>query len=396
MRTSSRKILLEPPWLFHEFQRQLLANPPDGYEFVAGPTSSTRLVEAAARWGFARSLLQAADAVIPTTLAKSLLTRGRTPPPDVQLTYAVDHLVFRPTPWVVEVEYACALLGNHAGHLRRFRHIARAALAAPACRRILCWSDAGRLSLADVGWDAFAHKIEVAHYAVPPQPFMKQYRDGPVKLLFIGSGSSVGAFDGRGSEIFEVFTALRELYPRLQLVVRSDVPAYLKRRYAGMDGVRILDQRVSREVLEQELRTADVFFLPCHYTLALTLLEAMSYELPVVTIDSWANAEYVRDGVTGLVASRSHKIEPFLTGTRQPNILARSFRRLVRVPDRGAVRALIRAVGRLVEDAELRRRLGKAGRREVEHGKFSMARLKAQLGRICDEAIDGGAKTRPA
>ncbi len=384
-----RKVYLEPPWTLHESQRQLLAAPPEGYEFIAAQGPTAQQLAALARWPCAQAMLQGLDAVIPSTLVKSWLERRKRLPADIVLTCAIDHLVFRPEPWVVEVEYACALLGNHGKHLRRFGHVARRALAEPRCRRILCWSEAGRESLADLGWETFAHKIEVVHAAIAPVPFAKQYRgDGPVKLLFTGSGTSAGAFEGRGSGIFETFAALRERYRNLELVVRSDVPPYVKRRFAGMPGVRIIDEVVSRGALEQELETADIFLIPSYHTLTPTFLEAMRYELPIVTIDSWANGEYVEHGRTGLVASRSRVVPALLDGTRQPNFLAPSFREWVRTPDREAVDSMAAAVAMLVEQPELRRRFGKAARWEVEHGKFSLSRMKAALKRLYDEATD--------
>ncbi len=382
-----KKVLLETPWTLHAAQRQLLEAPPEGYEFVAAGGPSARWLAVIAGWGPARAILQGVDAVIPSTLAKSWLERRKTLPADIVLTYAVDHPVFRPEPWVVEVEYACALLGSHASHLLRFRHVAQAALAGLRCRRILCWSEAGRASLADLGSNAFAHKIEVVYAGIAPVPFVKRYRDS-VKLLFIGSGVSVGAFEGRGNGVFETFAVLRERYPNLELVVRSDVPPYLRRRFAGMPGVRIMDRVISRAAVEHELETADIFFIPSYHTLPFTLLDAMRYELPIVTIDSWANREYVEDGRTGFVASRSRMVPTFLAGTRQPNFLDSSFRQRVRAPDREQVTSMATAVARLVEQPELRRRLGKAGRWEVEHGKFSLSRMKAALKRIYDEATD--------
>jgi glycosyltransferase involved in cell wall biosynthesis len=114
------------------------------------------------------------------------------------------------------------------------------------------------------------------------------------------------------------------------------------------------------------------------------MLEAMSYELPLVTIDSWANAEYVEDGKTGLVAPRSKKVSHYYADTFQPNFLAPQFTKAMRVSDPEAVAELAKRVSTLIENPELRRRLGKAGRWEVENGKFSLARMNEKLKRIFD------------
>ncbi len=387
-----RRVFLEPLWNLHAFQRQMLTSPPDGYRFVTSQRPREKLFQTAARWRSAGALLKMANTVLPMCLAKGLLDKRWKPPAGTVLTYAVDHLVFRPEPWIVEVEYAGALLGSHPGHLKRFRRVAQQTLASPRCRRVLCWAQAGQRSLADLDWEAFQHKVDLMYYAVPPKTFTKPRRRGPVKLLLVGSGSSMGTFEGRGSEIFEVFALLRQRYPDLELVVRSDVPDYVKRRYGAMENARIIDQVVPREVLEQEFQAADIFLFPSYHTLPSTILEAMSYELPVVTIDSWANAEYVEHGKTGLVAPRSRNVPDHFAGTRQPSFLAPSFPQAMRTPDREAVAALAAAVGMLIEHPELRQKLGKAARWEVEQGRFSLARMNRRLTQIFDEAVGQGSR----
>ncbi len=369
----------------------MIEHPPAGYKFVVNGSAQQKALKTAAGWEMARSLLAASASAVPTALAKAWLQRWDKTPATTELTYAVDHLVFRPAPWVVEVEYATALVGMRPAHLKRFGRVVEKALTSPYCRKILCWSEAGMRSLqADLISAGFQHKIALVRYAVPPQTFVKQHKDEKVRLLFVGSGAAAGAFEGRGSEVFDVFAVLCQRYPNLELVVRSDVPAKVKARYKGMANLRIIDQPIPREALEHEYRMADIFLMPAYGTLPLTILEAMSYELPVVTIDSWANSEYVEDGETGLVARRPRNLPPFYAGTCQPNFLAPDFNETLRVPDAEMVADLADKVALLIDNPELRRQLGRAARWEVEHGKFSLARMNEKLGRIFNEALAQG------
>jgi len=52
------------------------------------------------------------------------------------------------------------------------------------------------------------------------------------------------------------------------------------------------------------------------------------------------------------------------------------------------VRDLVAKLSLLVEDAELRRKLGRAGRWAVEDGRFSLRQRNARLKCVLDEAID--------
>jgi glycosyltransferase involved in cell wall biosynthesis len=387
----AKKVYFEPIWKYHAFGKQLAAFPPPGYEFTGFKTSQEKLFDVVSRFTTGRFMLKSVDLVIPTRLVKTWLERWNKPPANSVLTYACDHLVMRPEPWVVEVEYASLVLGIDPKHLKRFKRTMERSLASPYCKRILCWSEAGRRSLLhDLGSRGFQHKIEIVRYSVPPRSFVKESSREKVKLLFVGSGTSKGGFEYRGGrEAVATFALLRERYNNLELVVRSDVPADIKTRYGGMEGLKIKEEMVSREELEREFLTADIFIIPSHNTAPMIFLDAMSYELPVVTINVWANPEMVEDGRTGLVAQGSRRLPYYYRDTSQPNWAAAEFKEAIHKPDPDVVGDLASKISLLIENPELRIRLGRAARREVENGKFSLARMNEKLGHIFDEAIAG-------
>jgi glycosyltransferase involved in cell wall biosynthesis len=383
-----RRVYLEPTWNLHGFQHQLLSFPPAGYEFIAAGKPNGELFRTLARHDKARTLLISLDAMFPTSLAKSWLERWTRPPSDAVLTYSVDHLIFRPEPWVVEMEYACASIGIHPKHLKRFKGVVEKTLSSPHCKRIFCWSEAGRRSLvADLEPTGFEHKCEIVHYAVPSKSFAKHYGATKIRLLFVGSGSSNGAFEWRGSGLFEMYAILRREFKNLQLVVRSDVPEHVRARYSSLEDVRIIDGFVPRTVLEQEFQSADIFIFPSYTTAPLTILEAMSYELPTVTVDAWANSEYVEDGKTGLVIPRSTNVPFYYPGTLQPNFLEPAFIEALRSPEQEVVAQLVRSVRLLIENPQLRRQMGRSARQAVEVGKFSLATMNGKLKRAFDEIV---------
>ena len=386
-----RQVYIEPIWKFHAFGTQLAANPPSGYEFVTSKTSREKLFDTIGNFNAGMFALKSIDRFLPTRLVKSWLEKFDATPVNSRLTYACDHLVFRPEPWVIEVEYASLVLGIDPKHLLRYKKTMEKALSSPNCKKILCWAETGRHSLlADLDSRGFHHKVEVVHYAVPAKSFVKAFNNGKTKLLFVGSGTSKGGFDFRGGrEAIASFARLRQRYRDIEMTVRSDVPADVKARYYGLEGLRLLEDMIPREEMVQEFLTADIFLIPSHNTSPMIILDAMSYELPVVTKDFWANPEYVEDGKTGLVAMSSGKLAYFYKDTRQPNWTDKGFQRAIQDPDPAVVEDLANKISRLIDNPELRRRLGKAARREVEKGKFSLKKMNKKLAGIFDEAIDG-------
>jgi glycosyltransferase involved in cell wall biosynthesis len=387
----TRKVYLEPIWKFHAFGKQLSAFPPTGYEFIAAKTSREKLFDTISHFDIGRFLLRSVDLVLPTRLVKSWLEKFDTPPANSKLTYACDHLVFRPEPWVVEVEYASLVVGIDPKHLKRYKMTIERMLASPYCKRILCWAEAGRRSLLhDVDCSEFHDKIELVHYAIPRRSFVKKYGNDTVRFLFVGSGTSKGGFDYRGGrEVMATFALLRQRYDNLELVVRSDVPPDVKARYKGMEGLKLIENMISQEELEREFFSADIFIIPSHNTSPMIMLDAMSCELPVITIDAWANPEMIEDGKTGLVARSSRRLPYYYGDTLQPNWAATEFKKAILTPDPNVVDDLVAKGSLLIENPELRRNLGKAARGEIENGKFSLKKMNEKLGRIFDEAIDG-------
>ena len=384
------KVLFEPIWKTHAFGHQFRAYPPPGFEIIVKSQQQESVINAASGFGAARAVLRASDIFVPTGLVKSMLERWNRPPDGTALTYAGDHLIFRREPWVIEVEYASLVLGMVPKHLARFHRTMERSLASPYCRRILAWSEAGRRSLIhDLHPDEFADKITVMPLCVPERRFEKEYDPKTIRILFVGSGTSKGGFDYRGGrEAVETFAQLRRRFDNIELVVRSDVPPDIRDRFGGLSGLTILDDFVSRGELDQLFRSADIFMLPSHNTSPMIMLDAMSYELPIVTIGAWANPEFVHDGETGMVVPVSKTLPYYYRDTAQPNWAAPEFVRAIGTTDPVVINDLAGAVGRLIDDPELRRRLGRQGRHEIESGRFSLTRMNARLAEIFDAAID--------
>lgn len=406
-----RTVYFEPAGRIHSAHRELMRHPPPGYEFVTGGRVWDRLTAVPAQSDLViHNLPVIASKLLPVPLLKAWLESKLTRPPDgTRLTYAYNHPVFRKEPWVVNVEWAHMLAGFEVKQLRRFRGTIERLLASPYCRRIITWCEGARRSiLANLDSSGFADKIELVPIAVHAKRFTKAYREDRVRLLFVGSANAPrGTISSRlpgaylydfyqkgGQEALETFARLKPAYPQLEIVMRAAVPPELKRKYGSLPGLRILEEVIPWQELEEEFKSADIFLFPSHQVPPWgVILDAMSYELPVVTTDVYANPELVEDGKTGLVVKGSASVPYYddddswipsvVTGRR------REFNRAIRRLDPGVVDRLASAIAGLIEDAGRRRTLGRAARGEVEQGRHSIARRNEKLKRIFDEATDG-------
>ncbi len=332
--------------------------------------------------------------IIPIKLTKAYIDRFKKIPHGADLTYSAAHLVFRKEPWVVDLEFVTQFIGPNDGphtirHFKKYKTIVEEMLRSEYCKKIMPWTDAGRKTILwNLNCEGFEHKIETVPLAVPRKDFIKQYNKGVIKLLFAGSANIPRDFEIKGGkEVLEAFACVSKKYDNLELVIRSYVPKHIKERYRGFDNIKIIDEIIPWELLEQEFKSCDIFLFPSHHTPGLVILDAMSYELPVITTDVWANPELVRDGETGFIIKKSEKI-PYYVGNFIPNWSAPESLKIIRnTTDPGVVEQLIDKTSILIEDRDSRRRMGRAGRQEIEIGKFSIKKRGEKLRRIFDEAV---------
>jgi glycosyltransferase involved in cell wall biosynthesis len=382
-----KKVYIEPAWKMHSYYKALADSPPPEYEFVTAESSLEKVTKAVSKIDFANPLFLGVDYILPLNLIKSNLTRFQRIPVAHDLIYAYDHLVLRKEPWVVDIEYVTFFVSYEPWHFQHFKGIIQKVLSSEYCKKIICGTEASQKTIThNLDCSGFKNKLEIVPFAIHKKNFCKKFSNNKIKLLFVGSSNILGQFEIKGGrEALETFVLLSKKYDNLELVVRSDVPPDIKTKYADYKNINIIDRIVPWQIMEQEFKTADIFILPVHNTPFSVFLDAMSYELPVVTIDSWANGEIVEDGKTGLLAQKSDKI-PYYVENFIPNFGTARFKKALKTPDPQVVQRLAGIMSILVENQELRRQMGKAGRKEVEHGRFSIERRSEKLKRIFDEA----------
>jgi glycosyltransferase involved in cell wall biosynthesis len=387
-------IYLDVAGKLHSLYKTLLTSPPAGYRFVTSASSWDNISGVAAKKDLLYSAqLNVLSRLFPPNLGKAYLERFKKKPSGAELTYSVGHLVFRKEPWVVDMEFVTQLAGYKYNHFKRFRGLIERSLASENCRRVICWTEAGkRTILLNMNCESFETKIEVVPLSVPKKNFVKDYNSRKIKLLFVGSANIPGEFEYKGGkEVIEAFFQLQKKYSTVELVVRSDIPDELKTKYANkMRNVKLIEGIIPWMQLEHEFKTADIFLFPSHSTPGLAILDAMSYELPVITTNLWANKEMVENGKTGVVIDKSAKVQ-YYTGNFIPNWshypTSKFMSNVKGMTDSSVVKQLVEAVSALVDDEKLRRRMGKTGRREVDEGKFSFEKRNEKLRRIFDHAI---------
>lgn len=179
-----------------------------------------------------------------------------------------------------------------------------------------------------------------------------------VELLFLGIvGQRKGVYD-----LLEAFAAARAACPALRLTVAGNGEIERARRAADKLGLGSLVSFAGWTAgadKDRLLARSHVYVLPSHSEgLPISILEAMSWGLPIISTDVGSIAELVRHEIDGLIVP-------------------------VASPDR-----LAQAIQHLAGSHDLRVRMGQSGRARVAAA-FSEEVLLPRLERVYDEVLSG-------
>ncbi len=382
-------VLLELHGKRHSLYNSLLENPPDGFTVAEGRDAANRLIRSLAGIeNLPTILLRTINQVIPLSVVEPYLLSTVRRTNGFDIVFSAGHLVFGDVRWIVDLEFVTQLTGYSYPHFLRFRRLIERMFRAPNCRAVLSWTLVGVRTIRDnLDSEDWAEKVHRIPLAVPPQPVVPRPRtkDDSIRLLFVGSVNIPGQFELKGGmETISAYEKLSDQFDGLELTLRSDIPSAWRRKAEKLGNVRIIEKRMSRQEIQREFQSADIFIFPSYSTPGLVLLDAMSFGLPVVTTDVWANREMVTNDLTGFVVPESKKV-PWV-GKGIPGWGNRAFLRTLARPDPEVTRHVVSATSALIENAGLRNRMGREGRREVEDGVHSIRNRNALLRGIFEEA----------
>ncbi len=114
----------------------------------------------------------------------------------------------------------------------------------------------------------------------------------------------------------------------------------------------------------------------------------MSYGLPIITTDVWANPEMVEDGEDGFLIEKNTLLN-YYDKDYIPKWGSRNFLQILKQkkPDKRLIRDLVEKMQILIEDNKLRKRMGLASYRKIKNGKFSISKRNRKLKKIFDESL---------
>ena len=200
-------------------------------------------------------------------------------------------------------------------------------------------------------YDIAPEKVTVigggVNFARLPEPVTHRATDAPT-ILFIGKE----LYRKGGDILLEAFAQARQAVPgaRLKMLTTGPIP-----NHAAGSGIEIIPPTWDRQAIAALYASADVFVLPSRLeTWGDVLLEAMSFGLPCIGVTGQAMEEIIEHGVSGL---------------------------LVEAED---VAGLAESLVYLLTDVNLRQRMGRLARLEIEKN-YTWTAVAQRLGHCLNQ-----------
>jgi len=386
----------------HSLYDGLLRNPPEGYRVFAeksgdamGPqkivyTNNQTLFDsfnrALLRSSLTRDVWREARTLFYVGL-KSFQSLHQGNEPAADLTYASQQFVAGNRPWIVDFEFANALVDY--GDIRLCRRYVKKALASKFCKKIMPWSDwSKRTLLRSLDCSTFKDKIKTVHFGITPKKFVKKKENDKIRLLFVGSTNHLNYmnFEWKGGiEVVEALPQLSKKYD-VELIIRSWVPPEIAAKCAKNPNIKLISYTLSKEELSNLYASSDIFMFPSYLNLGMVILEAMSYELPIIAPNIFDVPEAVKDMETGILLESPRLL--FYTWNGGPNHHKPQLLVGVRRVRNCRISQVVEKTSILIEDGTLRRRIGLNARNLVEKGEFSLVNRNQKLKQIFDESTE--------
>jgi len=304
------------------------------------------------------------------------------------LIYASQHVISTKNPWVVDLEFCSAITSYFDPYF--CKSIISKKFGSPSCKAIIPWSNWATKTLHNfMDCKNFEEKIKVVRYTIPPKKTKNITKNSHIRILFLGSmnPANVKSFEFKGVyETVDAFIELQKKYDNLELIIRSLVSPEIKEKVRKFSNIKILEKPIPPEELEKLYLTSDIFAHSGFEVLNLSILEAMSYGIPVIATSLYNTPELIKHTHNGILIDLPNP-KLFYTKYETPSDFSKSFLNSMRKLRPYMTQKLVEFMKLLIEDSSLRSKIGKEAYNTIEKGEFSIDNRNKLLKDIFDNAI---------
>jgi len=365
----------------HSLYQTLFNNAPKGYEFIV-PREKIHHNKLGKF-----KILKLANSIMKKTRNPIIkkMNKMKSKNPSCDFVYSIGNLVSYNKPYIVDFENVLSFMGWDPYLFKKNKKLLEKEFSKEKCKFLTTWDKQGAQSiLKNLNCEKFKHKIKIVPIAIENKKIIKKhFRNGKIRFLFLSSINLPEDFYMKGGkEALEIFKRLKKRgYKNINLNITGTIPKKFK-NYEKISGLNVLGM-LSKQKLDELMLTSDILLSPIHNTPGLAFLDAMNYELAIITSDVLGNSERIQHGENGILVPASKKV-PY-SKNNLPNARQLDYNRAIKKWDEEYIEKFVKSCENLINNRKDIEKMGKAGKKKIENGIFSIKARNAKLKKLFDK-----------
>jgi len=359
------KVYLQYPWKFPDspYYKYLIDNPPENIEFLNTEKQKGVIINKRFFWfsNFLKRIIRRFTNFLKLSIPNANFTKTSQ---DYDLIHCCHCLSKNKNkPWIADIESEWQFyIGNKT---KKSKERVRKILLRENCKKIMPWTEKTKKEILKE-FPEIKDKVKVVYPAIPlPNIKRKKYKN--INLLFVGRYF----YEKGGFHALEVIDKLTKKYNNVKGIIISEVPKSVLKKYSQNRKIKFFGL-MPQEKLFKICQESDIFVYPGYSdSFGFSMLEAMSFGIPVVTVDGFARKEIVEENKTGFVIERPRTFSEKLLGGNEKLV----------------IEEIAKKAELLIKNKGLIKEMSKNCMEEIKNGRFSIKERSKRLEKIYKWAL---------
>ncbi|MEK6855967.1 MAG: glycosyltransferase family 4 protein [Nanoarchaeota archaeon] len=373
--------------LMHSHARLMIKNPPKGYKFIVSQNvKKNKLLSFLSKYPALKLIYRSFLKPIINPLALIEKTYSSNIPLNMDFVFSESQALDINQPWILHVlDSIYALGGNDYQVFLKNKDKIERRLLSEYCRRIIVVNESTLRDMKKYFSKEVMKKVVLIRAAVNSQSINREYNKKNLSILFMGSIANPDDFYMKGGlETLEVFKKLSVEFSNLRLIMRCKLPNEIRKKYSNLKNTTFLENQLEYSDIYKLYKNADILLNPAHAYPLMTLLESMSFGLPIVMLDTYAVRDYLTNN-NALIVKPSKDIQGYHNDSYPTNVRSKEFLSSIKKNDREVIDRLSLAVRKLILSPSLREKFGKESVKLIRK-KFSLEKRNLSLKKVFDNS----------
>lgn len=349
------KVYLQYPWKFPDspYYKYLIDSPPKNVKYFNIANQKGVIINR--KFFLTSNFMKKSIRNVFNFFRISLPNVHKTPKGDYDLIHCAHCLSkSKNKPWVADFESVWQMFigERNKSSIKRVRKI----LNRKSCKAIIAWTEKCRKEIISI-FPEISHKVKVVYPAIP---LGKRNSKGDIlNLIFIGRYF----YKKGGHHSLEAIDILTKKYPSVKGIIISETPKELTKRFEENKKINFQKIIPQKEMFDKFLSKSDIFIYPGYSdSFGFSLIESMSFGVPIITVDGFARKEIVKNFKTGFVIKNKKNRKA--------------------MENKEIVSQIINKASQIIEDDSLRKSMSKNCINEIKNGNFSLNKRNSLLNEI--------------